>query len=81
VVQYRNFELLACERARWKVLMEELMVINAGPPNLVKVGKFDGVLVYKMLERQKSDALVGRVNTFFILHTKEFKIAFKIRNL
>jgi hypothetical protein len=30
---------------------------------------------------KKSDAPVGRVNTFIILHTKEFKIAFKIRNL
>jgi hypothetical protein len=30
---------------------------------------------------KKSDALVGRVNTFIILHTKEFKIALKIRNL
>jgi hypothetical protein len=29
----------------------------------------------------KSDALVGCLNTFIILHTKEFKIAFKIRNL
>jgi hypothetical protein len=27
---------------------------------------------------EKSDALVGRVNTFIILHTKSFKIAFKI---
>jgi hypothetical protein len=30
---------------------------------------------------EQSDALVGRVKTFVILHTKEFKIAFKIRNL
>jgi hypothetical protein len=30
---------------------------------------------------KKSDALVGRVNTFIILHTKEFKKAFKNRNL
>jgi hypothetical protein len=27
---------------------------------------------------KKSDALVGRVNTFIILHTKLIKIAFKI---
>jgi hypothetical protein len=30
---------------------------------------------------KKSDALVERVNTFIILHTKDFEIAFKIRNL
>jgi hypothetical protein len=30
---------------------------------------------------KKSDALVGCVNTYIILHTKEFKIPFKIWNL
>jgi hypothetical protein len=36
---------------------------------------------FAFLDSKKSDALVGRVTTFIKLHTKEFKIAFKIRNL
>jgi hypothetical protein len=32
-------------------------------------------------EINKSVALVERMNTYIILHTKEFKIAFKIQNL
>jgi hypothetical protein len=31
--------------------------------------------------KKKSDALVGRVNTFIILHTQKFKIVFKIQNM
>jgi hypothetical protein len=43
----------------------------------IKVGfsSFSGSLYVKI-----SLAIVGRVNTFIILHSKEFKIAFKIRN-
>jgi hypothetical protein len=36
---------------------------------------------FQEIFKKKSHALVGRVNTFIILHTKKFKIAFKIRNL
>jgi hypothetical protein len=37
-----------------------------------------GVVVRAKSVEKKSDAPVGRVNTFIILHIKYFKIAFKI---
>jgi hypothetical protein len=45
---------------------------------LILMRKFDQNLRLIGKETKKSDALVGRVNTFIILHTKSFKIAFKI---